>query len=186
MNNMKKFTLGMAVFFSAGSMAMADTMSSSDAWYIAPSVNWAKPDTGFGVDKRDFGGGLRFGKYVTPNLDVQLGPTYNSVKDNGVHYQQYTLGADALYLFSRSNFRPFLLAGLGAEYDKRDGAGISANKTSPYINAGLGIQYAFTDKLALQADYRRVHGFLRGNDFGFKRADNDYLTVGLNISFGQH
>lgn len=185
MNNIKKLTLGMAVFFCGGSLAMAQSMGTSDAWYIAPSVNWVKPDTGFGVNRHDYGGGLRFGKYVAPNLDMQLGGTYASVKDAGVKYEQYTLGADALYMFSRSNFRPFVLAGLGAEDDKREGGGINAHKASPYVNAGLGFQYAFTNNLALQADYRRVHGFLRGDSFGFKRADNDYLNVGVNFSFGQ-
>jgi OOP family OmpA-OmpF porin len=87
-------------------------------------------------------------------------------------------------MFSRSNFRPFVMAGIGAEYDKKDAPGVSVNKTSPYVDAGLGVQYAFTDKIALQADYRRIFGLISNNDFGFKRPQNDYLTVGVNIAFG--
>jgi OmpA-OmpF porin, OOP family len=184
MKNMKKLTLGMAVLFCSSSVALAQTWS--DSWYVAPSVNWAKPDSDFGVSKKDFGAGLRFGKAVTANLDVQLGGSYVGIKDNGAKYQQYLLGADGLYMFSRSNFRPFVLAGLGAEHDKKDAPGVNATKTSPYVDAGLGLQYAFNDKFAVQADYRRVFGLLSSNDFGFKRPKNDYLTVGLNISFGGH
>ncbi|MGZ3159351.1 MAG: porin family protein [Burkholderiaceae bacterium] len=184
MKNVNKFGLGMAMFLCGSSFAFAQTLN--DSWYVAPSVNWIKPDSDFGVNKKDFGGGVRFGKALGPNVDIQLGPTYARVKDNGVRYQQYLLGADGLYLFSRTSFRPFLLAGVGAELDKKDAPGVSASKTSPYINAGVGFQYAFSDKLALQADYRRVFGFIRDNDFGFKRPKNDYLTLGLNISFGAH
>ncbi|MGZ5855657.1 MAG: outer membrane beta-barrel protein [Burkholderiaceae bacterium] len=181
---MKKLTLGLAVFFCGGSSVMAADMMTSDAWYVSPSVNWAKADTGFGVGKRDVGAGVRFGKALSPNVDIQLGPTYVSIKDTNVHYQQFTFGVDALYLFSRGNFRPLVLAGVGGEYDKKDAPGVNTTKTSPYIDAGLGFQYAFNDKIALQTDYRRVHGFLRGNNFGFNRSDNDYLTVGVNIGFG--
>lgn len=184
MKNIKKFTLGIAMFLSAGTAALAQGWS--DAWYIAPSANWLNPDSGFGVNKKEGGGGLRFGKAISPNADIQLGPTYARVNDNGVRYQQYLAGADALYLFSRANFRPFLLGGFGVEWDKKDVPGVNTSKTSPYINAGLGFQYAFNNQFALQADYRRVFGLLNSNDFGFKRPKNDYLTVGLNISFGSH
>jgi OOP family OmpA-OmpF porin len=186
MENLKKFALGMTVFFCGGSVAMAQPTTSVDDWYFSPSINWVKPDTGFGVDKHDIGGALRFGKYVAPNLDVQLGGSYAGVDDRGIDYKQYLLGADALYLFTRSNFRPFLLAGIGAQYDKRDGGGRDVSKTSPYINVGLGFQYSFNNSLALQADYRRVRGFINENDFGFNRSDNDYLNLGVNFTFGRH
>jgi OOP family OmpA-OmpF porin len=187
--NMKKLTLGMAAFLCGGSMAMAEpmnTMNSTQDWYVSPNISAVRPDKKFGVDKTDVGGGVRFGKAIAPNADVQVGLEYGGAKDNGVRYQQYLLGVDGLYVFSREHFRPFVLAGIGAENDKRSGGGIDAHKTAPYVNAGLGFQYAFNDQMALQADYRRVHGFLHGNDFGFKNPNNDYVSVGLNISFGQH
>jgi hypothetical protein len=49
---------------------------------------------------------------------------------------------------------------------------------------GLGFQYAFNDKMAVQADFRRLYGFISNNDLGVRRPKNDYVTVGLNIAFG--
>jgi OOP family OmpA-OmpF porin len=183
-NNMKKLTLGMTMLLCGSSVAWAQTLN--DSWYVAPSVNYMKPDSSFGVNKKDFGAGVRFGKALGPNLDIQLGPTYARVKDNGVRYQQYLFGVDGLYMFSRSSLRPFVLGGVGAEYDKKDAPGVNTSKTSPFLDAGFGLQYAFNEKMALQADYRRVFGFVSSNDFGFKRPKNDYVNLGLNISFGGH
>ena len=39
------------------------------------------------------------------------------------------------------------------------------------------------DRWSLQADLRRVHGYIRDNTFGFDRNNNNYLTVGLNYVF---
>lgn len=71
-----------------------------------------------------------------------------------------------------------------AERDRVPIAGIGdRSKTLPYIDAGLGFQYEFSDQWAMQADARRVHGFLHGNTFGFSRSNTNYVNVGLNYSF---
>src|SRR5690606_30487977 len=109
-------------------------------------------------------------KELTDHIDVQLGLSYNrsdedSSSFSGGHYKQFNLTADALYLFSRNKFRPFLLAGLGASnnkvsYDIAPGfvpAGqVSGSKTALAGNIGIGFQYLFNDNLGLQADFRRV------------------------------
>ena len=87
-------------------------------------------------------------------------------------------------MFSRKAFKPFIVIGAGAERDSVNIRGVGTkSKTSPYIDAGLGFQYGFTDQLSMQADVRRVHGFLRGNDFGFNRANTNYLNVGMIYAF---
>jgi len=178
--NVKKFTIGVAVLLCSSSAVLAQNMNYSPNWYLAPSLNIMNPDDQFGVDDKEIGAGIRMGKALSPNWDMQFGTTYVRTRDNGVRYQQNLLGADALYMFSRDSFRPFVLVGAGAEFDKRG----ATSETSPYVNAGVGFQYAFNPNLALQADYRRVHGFLRDNSFGFKRSDNDYLNLGMNFTFG--
>lgn len=188
----KKITLGLLMFFCSSSAVLAEAVSYSPSWYIAPSLNNLSPGGEFGVDednkfaieKDDVGVGIRVGTAISPTMDIQFGTTYARVRDGVARYQQNLLGVDALYMFSRQNFRPFILVGAGAEYDKRDIGGAKTSETSPYINAGLGFQYAFNDKLALQADYRRVHGFIQGDGFGFDSSNNDYLTVGVNFAFG--
>ncbi|MFZ6647593.1 OmpA family protein [Undibacterium sp. TJN25] len=154
------------------------------SWYIAPSLGVLDADSRFGAGDRGESAALRFGKPIAPNWDVQFGTSYGRDRDNGQRYQQNTLGVDALYMFSRKSFRPFLLIGGGAERDKLNRALVETRKTSPYLNAGIGFQYGFSDRWAMQADLRRVHGFMRGDDFNFGHSNNNYLNVGLTYAFG--
>lgn len=185
MNKTKKIALAAAALCASFS-AMAQTQDPviNPSWYIQPSVNGIKPDDDFGVDKNGYGGGLKFGKAVNENWDVQMGGTYARSKDNGNRYQQQTLGVDALYLFSRKSFRPFILVGAGVQRDQLNlVAQPEIAKNSGYISAGLGFQADLNERTAFQADIRNVHGFLR--DDVFPRSDksnNVYLTVGLNFA----
>ena len=156
------------------------------SWYIAPSVNAMKPDDRFGVDSTGKGLGLRFGKPVSENWDMQFGGSTSRSRQNGNTYHQDLLGADALYMFSRKAFRPFVVIGAGAERDRTNIVGSnSKSQTSPYIDAGLGFQYGFSDQWAMQADVRRVHGFLHGNTFGFSRANTNVVNLGLIYAFNK-
>ena len=184
MNKTKKIALAAAALCASFS-AMAQEPVINPSWYVQPSVSGIKPDDDFGIDKRGPGAGLKFGKAVNENWDVQLGGTYARSKDNGNRYQQQTLGVDGLYLFSRKTFRPFILVGAGVQRDKLALVGQSEiTKNSPYLSAGLGFQADFNDRTTFQADIRNVHGFLR--DDAFPRTDksnNLYLTVGVNFAF---
>ncbi|NYE61039.1 OOP family OmpA-OmpF porin [Duganella sp. 1224] len=155
------------------------------SWYIQPSVNAIKPDSDFGTtDKHGYGAGLKFGKAINPSWDVQGGYTYSRSKDGVYRYQQDTLGVDGLYMFSRKSFRPFLLIGIGAERDTANLPNyVERRKNSPYLSAGLGFQADLSERVALQADIRDVHGFLRGDTFPSSKSNNYLLTVGLNIAF---
>jgi OOP family OmpA-OmpF porin len=169
--------------------ALAQDAVINPSWYIQPSINAMKPDSDFGVDKRGYGAGLKFGKAINEFWDVQAGTTYARSRENGQRYQQNTLGVDGLYMFSRKTFRPFILVGIGAERDKANLInyavvnGIEHTKTSPYLSAGFGFQADINERVAFQADIRNVHGFIRGNDFPNSKSNNYYATVGLNIAF---
>jgi OOP family OmpA-OmpF porin len=189
---MKKIALSIALIGSAiGASMSASVFAQSGAtkvdvnpsWYIAPSINSLSPDRDFGVKKDGQGLGLRFGKALNEDWDIQLGGTGASTKQGLARYKQQTLGADALYMFSRSSFRPFLLAGVGFERDKASLGAVEKSRTSPFIGAGLGFQADITEQLAFQADVRRLQGQLRGNDFRFSKANNTYIALGLNYAF---
>ncbi|SDH55197.1 MULTISPECIES: OmpA family protein [unclassified Duganella] len=185
MNKSKKIALAAAALCASFSaMAQQDPVI-NPSWYIQPSVNAVKPDDDFrAVDKTGYGAGLKFGKAVNENWDVQTGYTYARSRENGQRYQQETLGVDGLYMFSRKSFRPFILVGIGAERDKANLAGnIERKRTSPYLSAGLGFQADLNERVALQADIRNVHGFIRGEDFPNSKSNNYYATIGLNIAF---
>ena len=152
------------------------------SWYITPSLDLFDPSGKFGVHNDGPGAGLRVGKSIAPNWDVQMGLTYARAVDGDARYNQDTLGIDGLYYFSRDRFRPFLLAGIGAEYDKATGDGARYSRTSPYLEAGFGAQYQLSDQWAVQADLRDVHGFLYNSGFT-NHVDNKYFTVGLTYYF---
>lgn len=178
---MKKIAVAAAVL--CASLA-AQAQEINPSWYVQPSVNAVKPDSDFIVDNTGYGAGLRFGKAISPQWDVQMGTTYARSRENGSRYQQNTVGVDALYLFSRKTFRPFVLVGVGAQRDKLGLNGLGEySKTSPYASVGLGFQSSINDRVALQADVRNVHGFLRGDTFPSSKNNNYYVNVGLNIAF---
>ncbi len=155
------------------------------SWYIQPSVVGVKVDRDFGVDDRDWGGGVKFGKPMSPLWDLQLGATHVRAESGPNNYKQTLLGADALLMLSRKNFRPFVLFGVGAQRDKVDNPLIRRSATSPYLTAGLGFQLGLSDQWAMQADLRTVRGRLDRDDFGFTRSNNKYLTVGFNYAFNK-
>ncbi|WP_082493740.1 OmpA family protein [Massilia sp. Leaf139] len=181
MNNTKKIALAAAMFCAAGS-TLAQEINPS--WYIQPSVVGVKPDADFGVDDRDWGGGLKFGKAVNQHLDIQFGATHVRTEEGAARYRQTVVGADALLMLSRSKVRPFVLVGAGVERDKVENTIRRVSKNSPYLTAGVGVQASLTPQLSLQADIRSVRGFLRHDElYGFSRSNNKYVTVGLNYAF---
>ena len=189
--NSSKISLAIFILFSAAALnASAQSGPAptyNPSWYVAPSVNLMDPDARFldGNDKNGPGAALRFGRALSQDWDVQLGGTYGQAKDKGITYKRSTLGVDALYMFSRSAWQPFLLGGAGVEYDKvNNGVGGSASKTAPYLELGAGLRYAINDQWSVQGDVRRSVGFLRSNnDFGFKRDNNTTFGLGFIYTF---
>ncbi len=185
---MKKMkTMSIAVAIACISTVSVQAQSSIDynpSGYILPSVNLTQPDDKFGSDSQITGFGLRFGKPISPSWDLQLGSSLLRANNGPDKYEQATLGLDGLLMFSRSNFRPFVLIGAGAQYDKVKKPTGSGNATSPYVAAGVGFQYSFNERWGMQADIRRSHARIRGDDFNFKRSNTDLVTVGLTYAFG--
>jgi OOP family OmpA-OmpF porin len=183
-NNTKKIALAAAILCSAGS-ALAQDEVINPSWYAMPTVVGIKPDSDFGTDKKDWGGGLKFGKAVHPLWDIQIGATHARSKENGFDYRQTLVGADALLMLSRQNFRPFLLIGAGAQRDRMGRPGLGIEKGwSPYATAGLGFQVGINDRWSLQADARAVKGWIDDEDkFGFDKSLNKYVSVSLNYAF---
>ena len=179
---MKKIALAAAILCSAGSTMAQEIINPS--WYIAPTVVGIKPDADFGVDDKDWGGGLKFGKPVHPLWDIQIGATHARAKDGANDYRQTLVGIDALLMLSRQNFRPFLLLGVGGERDHMSTPLRRASGWSPYATAGLGFQVGFNDRWALQADVRAVKSNLRDDEeYGFSKALTKYASVSLIYAF---
>lgn len=166
----------------AASAAHAQT-AYNPSWYIAPGLNATWPDDDFKQPTNGGGFNLRLGKPIAPSWDLQLGTTYSHAWDGGNQYRQNTLGVDALYMFSRSRFRPFVLVGGGAQYDRIQRDNIKEAGTSPYVNAGLGMQFLLNDQFSLQADYRLIHAYVQPRGYGFSRANTKMATVAFTYAF---
>ena len=164
---MKKNLISMAV---AATLSIAAFAASAEdmyrgAWYAVPGVSYLSTDSDLNANN---GGGafIKLGKELSESWDIQGGLGYNTAKESGIpgatgRYKNTTLGLDALYMFSRSNFRPFLLAGLGAGRNKLSYTGpaplntLDNSKTSWLANVGVGAQYLVNDTFGMQADIRQ-------------------------------
>ncbi len=199
---MKKNLVSLAV---AASLGLAAFSASAEdmyrgAWYAVPGVSYMNTDSD--LDANNGGGAfIKLGKELSPSWDIQGGLGYNRASEDtgiagaGGRYKQTTLGLDALYFFSRDQFRPFLLAGLGVA---RNNIGYSVpahnvgdSKTSWLANVGLGAQYLFNDSFGLQADLRqqwsRARAEISGPTFNAKDTEtvgNTLLSLGGIFRFG--
>ena len=161
---MNKNLIGLAVAATLSLTAL--TASAEDmfrgAWYAVPGISYM--DTDSDLDANNGGGiSLAIGKELSQSWDLQGRLGYNRASEDtgipgvGGRYKQTTLGLDALYMFSRDKFRPFLLAGLGVARNKVDYSNLNIgddSKTSWLAGLGLGAQYLFSDSFGLQADVR--------------------------------
>ena len=197
---MNKNLIGLAV---AATLSLTAVTASADdmfrgAWYLLPGVS--KMHTDSDLDANNGGGAfIKLGKEFSPSWDLQGGLSYNRAsEDTGIagasgRYKQTALGIDALYMLSRSNFRPFLLAGLGVARNYVDYTHIPTlqdrGKTSWMANAGFGAQYLFNDNFGLQADLRhqwsRSDAKAPGTSFDADGTiGNTLLNVGAIFRFG--
>ena len=162
---MKKNLINIAVAATLGLAAFAASAEDMyrGAWYAVPGVSYLNTDSDLNANDGP-GVFLKLGKELSESWDIQGGIGYNSASTDVVgadgRYKQSSIGLDALYMFSRSNFRPFLLAGIGAAKNKVSYSNAAStlvgddSKTSWLGNVGLGVQYLVNDSFGLQADLR--------------------------------
>jgi OOP family OmpA-OmpF porin len=179
---MKKIALAAALLCSAGSTLAQEVINPS--WYVAPTVVGIKTDHDFGVGEKDWGGGVKFGKPVTPMWDIQIGATEARAENGFTDYRQTLVGVDALLMLSRKQIRPFLLVGVGGERDRVAQPGRKVSGWSPYYTGGLGVQASLNDRWSLQLDARAVKAHLRDDDeFRFSKALTKYIGFSLIYAF---
>jgi len=199
---MKKNIIAVAVATTLGLTAFAAAAEDMyrGAWYAVPGVSYMHTDSDLEADN---GGGafIKLGKELSPSWDIQGGLGYNRAGEDtkipgvGGRYKQTTLGVDALYMFSRDKFRPFLLAGLGVarndvDYSAPAPNDASAAKTSWLANVGVGAQYLFNDTFGLQADLRHQWSRARTTtdngvfDKSTNTIGNTLLSLGAIFRFG--
>lgn len=200
---MKKNLIGLAVAATLGLTASA--VSAEDmyrgAWYAVPGVSYMHTDNDLEADNGR-GGFLSIGKELSQSWDLQARLGHNRADEDlnlglgeSGKYKQTTLGLDALYMFSREKFRPFLLAGIGAARNNVDykipGVDVDGKKTSWLAGLGFGAQYLINDSFGLQADLRHQWSRARVkldngvvSDSSTETVGNTLLNLGGIFRFG--
>lgn len=196
---MKKNIISMAVAATLGLTAF--TAAAEDmyrgAWYAVPGVSYMDTDGDLEADN-GAGGFIRLGKELSESWDIQIGAGHaRADEDTGIpgvggKYKQTLVGVDALYMFSRDKFRPFLLAGVGVARNELDYSNLNLDddsKNSPFVKVGLGLQYLLTDRFGLQADVSHVWSKAEGKTptrsvDADETIGNTYVNLGAIFRFG--
>lgn len=197
---LKLVSIAIASTFGLCTFAASAEDAYQGAWYVLPNVGVMHTDSDLKADKNNFAYGIRVGKEISENWDVQVGISNSQAHEDsatysGGRYRQTMLGVDALYMFSREGLKPFLLAGLGYAHNgiHYDGAATNPNadgsQNSWMANVGAGLQYQFTESLGMQADIRQVFSRAKadGGLFGADKHEtigNTYLNFGVIFKFG--
>jgi OOP family OmpA-OmpF porin len=165
--------------------ACAQSTPIASNWSMLSGANAIKARLDTAVDL--VGEKLRscFSSPVPQSWNLEFGPTFARTRANDLVDKQTIVGSDWLYLMSRNRMRPFLLIGLGGEHDSVSGSGVDAGPgRQSYVTGGFGLQYLLTDRLVVQLDWRRVHGYLDDRNLVSNRSNDNYATVSMTYSFG--
>lgn len=153
------------------------------AWYGGAGIGVMDTDNDL-----DAGGGvgpyITIGKELSQSWDLQGRFGYTEADESNLgstsgDYKSTALELDALYMFSRDKFRPFLLAGIGATKNDLDYSPRDEDKTSWLASVGLGAQYLITENFGFQADLR--HQISRAKVLNSAATDSSTETIGNNI-----
>jgi len=141
------------------------------SWYVVPQVGAMIPDQ----TTQGWFAGLKLGKQMSENCDVQVGISHGVTKDKQAgylssQYEQDAFTVEGLYLFSRSTLQPFVSAGIGygrndfaAVGDPTFGLQIGQPNIMPNLDEsgssvlgsfGVGLKYAKSQNVFLQMDAR--------------------------------
>ncbi|MFW5431266.1 MAG: OmpA family protein [Methylophilaceae bacterium] len=200
---MNKKLIGLAVAATLGLTAFSASAEDMyrGAWYGGAGMGVIDTDNdleaGNGV-----GPYITIGKELSQSWDLQGRFGYTETDEDlnilgsSGEYKSTTLELDALYMFSRDKFRPFLLAGIGATKNDLDyrvpGVDVDEDKTSWLASVGLGAQYLINDSFGLQADLRhqlsraKVANVSNGVYTGSSTESigNNILSLGGFVRFG--
>lgn len=175
---MKKTLIAMCVL--AASSAYAETIQPPTGWYVNFGLGSERSDTDRNLDDDGtaiFGGEYRFNDRFSTELAYSVG-TFDGDKEDGVtgpdaKVKRYHL--DGFYHFaSNSNFKPYVVAGLGHADFKYDNVGTNGETQ---VNAGIGARYWLNQHWSARLDGR-----------AFKSLDNEdtdtIISLGISYAFG--
>ncbi len=199
--NKKLVSLAVAATLSLTAFSASAEDMYRGAWYGGAGIAAINTDSDLEA-RNGVGGYVTLGKELSQSWDLQgrfgyaeTGEDFRVPGSSG-EYKNTTLELDALYMFSRDKFRPFLLAGLGVAKNDLDysvpGLNVDEDKTSWLASLGLGAQYLLNDTFGFQADVRHqfsrakvaneTNGVYTGSST--ETIGNTILSIGGFVRFG--
>lgn len=160
-------------------------------WYIAPRIGAAIPDSNRETDTSVWAG-FGAGVWVNPNLavDFEYGINNASFKDSswrpGKEFESVTFGVSARWFFGEegAQWRPYVMAGVGAQRHAAYSGHLSAYPPNPYTfnstgwdpmaTIGGGVQYNMSDRLALRGELAARYD----KDDNTRGPNSDSLPIG--------
>ncbi len=181
--NKKLVSLAVAATLSLSAFSAAAEDMYRGAWYGGAGIGAMDTDNDVDSDN-GVGAYITIGKELSQSWDLQGRFGYTEADESNLgstsgEYKSTTLELDALYMFSRDKFRPFLLAGIGATKNNLDYSPRDEDKTSWLASVGLGAQYLITENFGFQADLR--HQMSRAKVLNSTATDSSTETIGNNI-----
>ena len=166
-------------------------------FYISPFATYTWADTKRETDN-NWGFGLAVGKPLNEWFNLELRATHTELSSNinragwGISGKNKVtdVGLDGLFFLNRGGIQPFLMAGIGAIYDKYqlcvDGWCSSASQWGLMAEAGAGLMIPVTDYASFRVDGRyRYDGAFSGNRFSDSSSVGDWMaTAGVVIPLG--
>ena len=152
--------------------------------YVSILPGYFIPDRGYGAQRNGFTMSVLYGNQFSEHWSLEgniFGSTLETGKLHGTDYYQYGGTVDAAYgLFDRTKapVTPFVLAGIGAEYN--DMFPQDRSRTSFVADGGIGfVTKSLYDGIKIRAEGRYLHNFFEGGQ-------NDYrLSFGIEIPLGR-
>lgn len=185
----KAVAFGIAFAVAAGVSATAvaaDETGSTYDNYVYFGGFYLEADKDRGTDGKSAGYQAGVGHRLSDNLWVEgqfFGDTIET-GGSGTDFYQTGLGLDVQYAFGqRSEFTPYVVAGIGGVYN--DVQGSDNDEVTPYLNLGVG----FT-KSILGIEALRLRGELRAVYDDYQVGENDGMidyraSVGIEVAVGK-
>jgi OmpA-OmpF porin, OOP family len=126
-----------------------------DRWYIAPTVGGYYNDTDRKTRSRQFFYGLSVGKFISPNVSIELfvdrtkRKADSAVFGQGNDWSNNNYGVSARYFFGDWNsWRPYLMGGVMGSYHSNP----LDHGWAPAAQAGVGISKSITDSVDFRVE----------------------------------
>jgi len=166
-------------------------------WYIAPRIGADIPDSNRKTDTSVWGG-IGVGVWVNPHLavDFEYGINNAEFKNNSWRpnreWESVTLGVSARWFFGDegSQFRPYVMAGLGAQRHAAYSGSLSVNPPAPGMTSnasgwdpmatiGGGVQYNMSENMALRGEIAARYD----HDNNTRGSASDSLSIGPSLAY---